>query len=151
MPGAGHGGSMHSMKVILMATIANKGLIMKTWILNNYQAHSQASWCTSSACQSIFTFVHPLTYPSTCLFIYTCMYLYIPLSIYTYRWMYLAIHQHTGIRHPESVNILMLLPSSHFTFGPKYLPGSSSEKQEDGVDWFLYDIPGGVSFAVPRL
>lgn len=79
-------------------------------------------------CLSIYFHICSSTHLSIyCFFIYTCMYLYIPLSTYTYRWMYLAIHQHTGIRHPERVSILMLLPSSHFTFGPKYLPGSSSE------------------------
>lgn len=94
-PGAGHGGSMHTTKVMLMTTIANKALVMKTWILNTHQAHPQASWSTSSACLSIFPFAHPLIYPSTCFSIYTCMYLYILLSIYTYGWMYLAIHQST--------------------------------------------------------
>lgn len=86
-PGAGHGGSMHTTKVMSMTTIANKALVMKTWILNTHQAHPQASWSTSSAC----LFSHLLIHSS----IYTCMYLYMLLYIHTYGWMYLAIHQST--------------------------------------------------------
>lgn len=63
--------------------------------------------------------------------LYTSIYIHVWMDVSSY-----ASNQHTETRHPVCVSFLMLLCSSHFTFGPKYLPDSSCERA-GGWCWLI--------------